>query len=165
MGTKLSRSSSIHDEFEEKFGCDHYSDDTIIKSQRWKTVPMSLEESDMVLKRMTTICENACVEGTTGLRKSKSVTTHDAIEFEYYCEKCKGLKYITIELWPSGEIRRCGKYTKVIKTREERVPKRLKMGKVEETFKDFEDIRYDMLDGRRSAQNFCEQVWTKLVED
>uniref|UniRef100_A0A7S3NS79 Uncharacterized protein n=1 Tax=Euplotes crassus TaxID=5936 RepID=A0A7S3NS79_EUPCR len=164
MGNKHSRHSDKHAEFEKKYGCSHYDDNTIIKHQRWKTVPMTHEESKMVLRRMKTICESTCVDGTTGLKKSKSMTTHDAIEFEYYCQKCKGSRFITIELWPSGEIARSGKYTKVIKTREEKRPKDLNMGKVETTFKDFKDIRYDILNGRRSAQKFCEEVWGKLME-
>lgn len=58
MGNKHSRRSDKAAEFQKKYGCDHYDDDTVIKGQRWKVVPMTSEESKMVLRRMRTICED-----------------------------------------------------------------------------------------------------------
>ena len=58
MGNKHSRRSDKTGAWDAKKGCKHYNDDTLITKQEWKTVPMTGEETKMVLRRMTTIAEN-----------------------------------------------------------------------------------------------------------
>ena len=67
-------------EWDSKFGWKHYTDDTLITKQEWKTVPMTAEESKLVFRRMSTITGNVWVKGITGLKKSKNISTHDCIE-------------------------------------------------------------------------------------
>ena len=80
MGSKHSRFSDKKGGWKESFGCKHNTDDTKLVKISWKVVPMTGEETKMVLRRMTTITERLTVEGTTGIKKSKSMTTHECIE-------------------------------------------------------------------------------------
>ena len=80
MGNKLTRKSDKEGGWNPKLGCDHLDDSAKLLKIKWKTVPMTNEEAKCVYRRMSTLTGNCVVEGTTGLKKSKSVRTHDCIE-------------------------------------------------------------------------------------
>ena len=80
MGIRHSRLSDKTGGWKKTNGCKHHSVDTKVIKMKWKQVPMTGEETKMVLRRMMTMADKTAVEGVTGLKKTKSITTHDCVE-------------------------------------------------------------------------------------
>ena len=80
MGNRQLVRTNDHTSWSDRYGCDHYTDDTEISKLKWKTVPMSKEETKAVLTRMNTITDKIAVSGTMGLKKDKKSKLHDCIE-------------------------------------------------------------------------------------
>ena len=68
--------SSVH-------GCKHYSNDTKIISQKWKTVPISEEEAEIIYRRVLGVASKFALEATSGLSMKRKDFVHDAIEVSH----------------------------------------------------------------------------------
>lgn len=63
-----------------KQGCEHFTDDTLIIKQKWKTVPMTQEEAKKVYKRMLSITSRVAVEGTHSFSVKQPKELHECVE-------------------------------------------------------------------------------------
>ena len=64
-------------------------------------------------------------------------------------------KYITVELWPEGEVVRSGKYTEVNKVQREKLTKGVTIGEMKTIWESFKTYRYDILNSYESISKFC----------
>ena len=73
-------------------------------------------------------------------------------------------KYLTIELWPEGEMVRPGKYKEVNKVQKERFPTGIVVKDMKAILGDVKNCHYDILNRRESKIKFCEAIWEKSEE-
>ena len=79
MGNSHHRQTKHANSWSPAHGCDHYDENTLIIQQKWKTVPISEEEHEILKDRILKIASNLAIEATSGI-KNESESKHDAIE-------------------------------------------------------------------------------------
>ena len=70
----------LPDSWESEYGCDHYDGDTTIDEIKWKVVPISDEEAQIVYRRLMKLAGVSAFEATSGLRKEGIEASQEVVQ-------------------------------------------------------------------------------------
>ena len=80
MGNTLQTKADKSGGWSFKDGCTHYTDETLIAQQKWKTVPMTEEEAKKVYMRMLSATSKIAYEATHSFDMKRPKAMHECIE-------------------------------------------------------------------------------------